>query len=113
MEKVTLNFKGLKAFEKKILEIMEDNSLLMDDIYYLRYFENGMLTESDFRVNFVTKNGTNIELKLSEYTDYERPLSNKYVYKLFIDPIQGEQREIYFLSTIDLVEGLLSVITTF
>ena len=113
MGKVTLNFKGLKAFEKKILEIMEDNSLLMDDIYYLRYFDDEMLTESDFRINLITENGTNIELKLSECTDYERPLNNKYVYKLFLDPIQGEQREIYFLSTIDLVEGLLSVITTF
>ena len=97
MNKVTLNFKGLKAFEKKILEIMEDNSLLMDDIYYLRYYENGMVTESDFRINFVSKNGTNIELKLSEYTDYERPQNNKYVYMLFLDPIQGEQREIYLL----------------
>lgn len=113
MNKVTLNFKGLKAFEKKILEIMDDGSLLMDDIYYLRYYENGMVTESDFRINFVTKNGTNIELKLSEFTNYENPHSNKYVYNLFIDPIQGEQRDIYFLSTIDLVEGLLTVITTF
>ena len=111
--KITLNLKGLKAFDKDIFEFIENNELLQDDLYYMRFLDNEVITQVDYGISFITEKGTNIEVSIKEYTDYERPQSNEYEYKILIDPISDKQRIIYCMSPIDIIEALHLIIGTY
>lgn len=111
MLSINLNLKGLKNFEKKVFEIMEDKNLLYDNLYRCEYNDNENTTESIFFINMITKKGNSIGLHLYEFKDYEDNRTN-YKYKLFIYPITEPPREINVLSPIDLIEALISVTST-
>lgn len=113
--KITLNLKGLKAFDKDIFEFIENNELLQDDLYYMRFLDNEVITQAEYGINLITKEGTSIEVSLKEFTDYERPQSNEYEYKILIDPIptRDAQRIIYCMSPIDIIEALHLIIGTY
>lgn len=113
--KITLNLKGLKAFDKDIFEFIENNELLQDDLYYMRFLDNEVITQAEYGINLITKEGTSIEVSLKEFTDYERPQSNEYEYKILIDPIptRDTQRIIYCMSPIDIIEALHLIIGTY
>ena len=113
--RIILNLKGLKAFDKDIFEFIKDEELLQDDLYYMKFLDNEVITQVDYGINFITEKGTNIEVSIKEYTDYERPQSNEYEYKILIDPIptRDTQRIIYCMSPIDIIEALHLIIGTY